>query len=137
MVQQRNVLIACLILASPLQELNLLESKGLTLIENIFTNSHNISSAGILLNDRSDHNMVFALEHVSTSAPREKLYRPDQSNKNIDTFFDILSKSNWDFIHENNNVTKIFNYFYEKINHTATFIFPLKLVKKPKTNKVR
>ena len=54
------------------------------------------------------------------------------SIKNINAFCETLSRSDWDFIQEENDVTKAYNYFYSKINATAEISFPLKLVKNTK-----
>ena len=58
------------------------------------------------------------------------------SLKNINAFCEILSKANWDSIHEENEVIKAFDNFYNKITDTAELSFPLKLVKTKKVNKV-
>ena len=46
-----------------------LQDTSATLIDNIFTSSLSVTIAGILLNDISDHNMIFALEKISTGSP--------------------------------------------------------------------
>ena len=40
-----------------------------TLIDNLFTSSVGVNLSGILLNDISDHHMVFAIEEISTGSP--------------------------------------------------------------------
>ena len=58
------------------------------------------------------------------------------SIKNINAFCETLTRSDWDFIQEENDVTKAYNYFYSKINATAEISFPLKLVKVKKHTKL-
>ena len=99
-----------------------------TLIDNIFTSSQKILQSGIILNDISDHNMTFTIEEVFTNSNEDILLKPALTKKNIDIFCNTLSNSNWDFVLENNDVQKSFDYFYDKINETADFAFPLKLL---------
>ena len=113
-----------------------LQGTSATLIDNIFSSSVGIGLAGVILNDISDHNMVFAIEDIATDCPESKVKRPDMSSKNITAFCDLLTKSNWDFIQEENDITKAYDYFYEKINATAEISFPLKVVKVAKSFKV-
>ena len=51
------------------------------------------------------------------------------STKNINAFCEVLAKSDWDFILEENDTTKAYENFYSRINATADISFPLKLVK--------
>ena len=43
-----------------------------TLIDNLFTSSLNFGWSGILINDISDHHMVFMLEETITDTPKGK-----------------------------------------------------------------
>ena len=54
------------------------------------------------------------------------------STKNINAFCETLEKSDWDFILEENDITKAFENLYSRINATADISFPLKHVKKKK-----
>ena len=49
------------------------QSNTATLIDNLFTSSVNVNLAGILLNDISDHHIIFAIEQISTGTPEGKL----------------------------------------------------------------
>ena len=53
----------------------------------------------------------------------------------ITAFCESLAKSNWDFIQEDNDITKAYDNFYNKITATAEISFPLKVVKWQKTSK--
>ena len=106
-----------------------------TLIDNLFTSSLNVDLSGILINDISDHHMVFALEEINTDTPEGKIKRPDMSNKNITAFCDTQEKSEWDFILVEKDVNKAYEYFYSRINATADISFPLKITKEKKVNK--
>ena len=57
-----------------------------TLIDNIFTSSHNIGLSGIILSDMSDHNPVFAFEEISSNTSNQKIKKPDMSDINIKKF---------------------------------------------------
>merc|ERR1712059_37876 len=59
-----------------------IQSTSATLIDNIFSSSVSIGLSGILLDDISDHNMVFAVEEISTNVPEAKTKKPDMSSKN-------------------------------------------------------
>ena len=100
-----------------------------TLIDNLFTSSLSIGLSGILINDISDHHMVFAVEDIITDTPESKIKKSDMSTKNINAFCETLKKSDWDFILEENDITKAFENFYSKINATEYISFPLKYVK--------
>ena len=113
-----------------------LHSTSATLIDNIFSSSVGMGLAGVLINDISDHNITFAIEEIATDAPESKVKKPDMSSKNINAFCDLLAKSDWDFIQEENDITKAYDNFYNKITATAEISFPLKVVKVAKTFKV-
>merc|ERR1712059_176215 len=112
-----------------------IQGTSATLIDNIFSSSVNVELAGVILCDMSDHNMIFAIEGIATDKPDTKIKKPDMSPKNVTAFYNILSKSNWDFIQGETEITKAYDYFYEKVNATAEISFPLKDVKVVKTSK--
>ena len=112
-----------------------LQGNSATLIDNIFTSSMGISMAGVLLNDISDHSIVFAIAEIATDAHESKVKRLDMSPQNINAFCETLAKSNWDFIQEENDIIKAYDNFYNKITATAEISFPLKVVKVAKTSK--
>ena len=66
-----------------------LQGTSATLIDNIFSSSVGVDLAGVILNDISDHNMIFALEEISTGTPEGKVKKPDMSIKNINGFCKI------------------------------------------------
>ena len=111
------------------------QGNAATLIDNIFTSSVSMGISGILLNDISDHHMVFAIEEISTGSPEGNIKKPDMSTKNINAFCEILSRSSCDFIQEENYIIKAYDNFYSKITATAEILFPLKLVKAKKHTK--
>ena len=50
-----------------------LQGTSATLIDNIFTSSVGVGLASVILNDISDHNMVFAIVEISTDAPESRV----------------------------------------------------------------
>ena len=106
-----------------------------TLIDNILVSSLSIDLSGILINDISDHQMVFALEEIVTDTPEGKTKKTYMSYKNINGFCETLAKSDWAFILETNDVNKAYGNFYSRVNATADISFPLKIIKDKKINK--
>ena len=112
-----------------------ISTRSATLIDNIFTNSHNKQKAGILLTDISDHLPTFVTTnlsayHESTDKSNDQLIR-DMSEKNMSVFKQKLRSVDWDDVCcSSDDVNKSYASFIGKFNSLYDECFPKKKLRK-------
>ena len=109
-----------------------------TLIDNIFTNhlTHNLFS-GIIINDLSDHLLVFVYVFTETHPPRESAEKTifrDFSDSNITKFRSHLTNVNWENLH-NQDADSAFDAFQYEFSTLYVLSFPSKSVRAKNSNK--
>ena len=108
-----------------------LTSYSATLIDNIFTNnlSQNVLN-GIVLNDLSDHLLVFAYfsGKTLTRDGENKVFIRKITDENLRKFNENVSNTNWaSFLDEDPNMA--YNNFIDEYSRVYNACFPLKVIK--------
>lgn len=115
-----------------------LTSYSATLIDNIFTNnlSQNVLN-GIVLNDLSDHLLVFAYfaSETLTRKKEKKILTRVINATSLEKFNETLSKTNWSLLILGDDPNKAYNDFISEYCKIYEACFPLKVIKGKQMNK--
>jgi len=104
-------------------------TNGGTLIDHIFTNIQNEAQFEIINYNCSDHNAITCSLDLPVDRPKDssRLVR-DFSDKNWQTFKDLLIKENWQLVYEQSDLNEKSEVFMDTLIKYFNFAFPLKKI---------
>ena len=100
-----------------------------TLIDNIFVNSYNNHTAGLLYADVTDHLPIFAIDSSKGISAPESLSGAVKhrriNEQSIERFKETVSQYNWDDLYQLNNAEDAYNHFASALKTMYDLKFPI------------